>query len=209
MLVDDGAFNFAIETSGRIGEIALGQADRIIASAPLPRRRGHGIGLIPTIDQLCREIGLRPNRLTEVYVSLGPGSFTGLRIAIATVKMLALSRQVRLVGVPTIEAIMAEHPHSLVCLNESDGTAYCAGSGLKPKLRSMDQIQAIGLPLIRDATPRAQTIWQLGRNRAYRGQYDDPARLAPLYIRKPKAVILWDQRQRAEAIHDPSHQSLE
>ena len=35
MLVDDGAFNFAIETSGRIGEIALGQADRIIASAPV------------------------------------------------------------------------------------------------------------------------------------------------------------------------------
>ncbi len=88
----DGRYNLAIETSSRSASIALGCADRLIEAVDLPPQRRHNVGLMPAIDRLCGAHGVTPRDLAEVYVSLGPGSFTGLRVAVAAVKMLALAQ---------------------------------------------------------------------------------------------------------------------
>lgn len=192
-------YNLAIETSGRTGAIALGRDDGLLATIDLPRQRRHTLELMPTIDRLCRDRGVRPRDLGEVYVSLGPGSFTGLRVALATVKMLALAGGVRVVGIPSIDALRIEHPGAMVLLNIKRGSAYCAGPGHPPALRTLEEIEALAWPAVSDATPGVETIWRLGRTRAAAGDFDDPATLVPAYIREPEAVTLWNERESGNA----------
>lgn len=202
MNVADSKHNLAIETSSRRGFVALGRGDEIIDVVELPAKRRHNLDLVPTIDTLCRKHDLAPADLGEVYVSLGPGSFTGLRIAIATAKMLALTLGVKIIGVPTLDLLCAQHPEAMVCLNVKRDTAWSAAPSLDlpPALRSLDDIRATALPLIADtldnaipAEPDVRVLYQLGRAAAANNGYHDPLTLLPEYIREPEAVTLWDQ----------------
>lgn len=218
-------YNLAIETSGRVGSIALGRGDRVLATRELPHKRRHDVGLIPAIDTLCGEHGVAPRDLREVYVSLGPGSFTGLRVGITTAKMLALSLGVRLVGVPTIEVLAANAPADAdvaVCLNVKKGSAYCAvyrggAAVLPPALRTTEELFAQApRPLAvlaevvdgelppdvtrlpeSDAVARAEVVYRLGRARAAEGSYVPAEEMVPLYVREPEAVTLWNAREAA------------
>lgn len=60
---------------------------------------------MPAIDRLCRSAGVAPSDLSRVAVSIGPGGFTSIRIAVATAKMIALATGARPVGVPTALAV--------------------------------------------------------------------------------------------------------
>jgi tRNA threonylcarbamoyl adenosine modification protein YeaZ len=97
--------NLAIETSGRIGSVALGRDNVLLASAAMPEQERHRVDLMPTIDRLCAAHGVGPRQIGEVYLSAGPGSFTGLRIGLATAKMLAQVLGAKIVAVPTVEVI--------------------------------------------------------------------------------------------------------
>ena len=90
----------AIETSQREGGVALRTADGAVHVEPLPLGRGSD-GLQPAIDRVVREAGLAPRDLAAVGVSVGPGGFTGLRIAVTTAKMLAMAVGSKLVAVPS------------------------------------------------------------------------------------------------------------
>ena len=145
----DRDHNLAIETSSRRGALALGRGDTLLETVELPQQRRHHVGLMPGIDALCRARDLTPHDLGEVYVALGPGSFTGLRVAVAAVKMLALARDMKIVGVPSLDVLArnapAEPAHTAVCLNAKRGTVYCAvyrqGEMIvPPALRTMDEL---------------------------------------------------------------------
>ena len=112
-------FNLAIETSDRQGWITLGRGHELlesmmIHSAATPSASGlsprRGDDLMPAIELLCQRHDVQPRDIGELYVSLGPGSFTGLRVAIATAKMLARFLETRVIGVPTIEVIAHQVP---------------------------------------------------------------------------------------------------
>lgn len=200
-MADAAPYNLAIETASRAGRIALGRADDLLATADLPAARRHNVELIPAIDRLLADHGLGAADLAEVYLSLGPGSFTGLRIAVTTVKMLALARSLKVVGVPTLDALRRSHPDAMVCLHVKRGSAWSAGPGHEPALRSLEQVAAAGLPVVAEAVEGAiepafdvQAVWALGRAASAAGRFDDPATLCPLYIREPEAVTLWNQR---------------
>ena len=194
-------YNLAIETSSRRAAIALGIDDQLLEVAELPPQRRQNLDLLPCIDMLTQKHGLTPAGLIEVCVSLGPGSFTGLRVAVASAKMLAMTLGCRVIGIPTLDVLRAQHPGAMVCLHVKRGTAWSAGPGFEPSLRSLDEIDETGLPLIADtlehaqpAEPDVRQLWQLGRAAAAAQRYDDPLTLSPLYIREPEAVTLWDQR---------------
>lgn len=130
------SYNLAIDMAGRAGSITLGCGDTMIVSHDLPDTRRpprHRIALIPAIDQLLYEQSVRADQLEHVYLSMGPGSFTGLRIAVATARTLAQVSGVRLVAVPTLDVIadrldcrssMTDHQHLAVCLSVKADTCY-------------------------------------------------------------------------------------
>lgn len=105
-----GPYNLAIETSGHVGSVALGRADELLDAMSLPATRRHNVELTATIDRLMTIHGADRRDLGEVYVSIGPGSFTGLRVAVATAKILALALGARLVAVPTLDVTAANVP---------------------------------------------------------------------------------------------------
>ncbi|MEX1015225.1 MAG: tRNA (adenosine(37)-N6)-threonylcarbamoyltransferase complex dimerization subunit type 1 TsaB [Phycisphaeraceae bacterium] len=147
------SYNLAIETASRHGSLALGRGDELLATVALPVQRRHRVGLLPGIAAICAEHDVTAGDLGELYVSLGPGSFTGLRVAMASAATLSLAQPVKIVGVPTLEALArntpTEHERVAVCLNVKRGTAWSAvyereGDGwriiVEPALRSLGEL---------------------------------------------------------------------
>lgn len=100
----------AIETSGRIGSVALARDGAVVASDQFPHGLQHAAQILPRIDALCRAQQLTPTDLDELYVSAGPGSFTGLRIGVTLAKTMALATGVKLVAVPSVEVLVQNAP---------------------------------------------------------------------------------------------------
>jgi tRNA threonylcarbamoyladenosine biosynthesis protein TsaB len=120
----------AIETSGRIGSVALVDENGAIEEREFPHGLQHAAGLIPLIDQLCLQRGWTPGDLREVYVSAGPGSFTGLRIGITLAKTLAFVTGAKLVAVPTMRVLVANAPaeaqHAIIVLDAKRDQIFTA-----------------------------------------------------------------------------------
>jgi tRNA threonylcarbamoyladenosine biosynthesis protein TsaB len=102
----------AADTSTSISTIAVceGEADatpntHVLSEMVVECRRLHAERLIASIDWLLNEAGLTLNDINALAISIGPGSFTGLRIGAATWKGLALARDLPLVAVPTLDAL--------------------------------------------------------------------------------------------------------
>lgn len=102
---NESEYRLAIETSSRCGSVALGCGDCVLASRDLEADRAHAVELLPTINDLCCAHSVEPTRIGVIFVSIGPGSFTGLRIGVTSARMLALGSGARIVPVPTLEAI--------------------------------------------------------------------------------------------------------
>lgn len=95
----------SIETATRAGSVSLAHGSTLLQARAGDPARSHSADLLELISVVLREAG-RSLREVELFaVALGPGSFTGLRIGIATVKSLASTLERRSVGVPTLEAI--------------------------------------------------------------------------------------------------------
>ena len=165
----DKPYNLAIDMSGLHGSISLGHSDKLLATRLLPDPRQpprHRIDLIPTIDRLCQEHTVTPRQLGQVYVSVGPGSFTGLRISIATAKTLGRVLAAKLVPVPTIDA-WAYHAWSshrgcgvlAVCLNIKKDSVY---AGLYDVLDGEYQViqepVVVSLAAFLESAPRPLTV---------------------------------------------------
>ncbi len=98
--------SISIETSCRGGGVALASDDNIIASRSFDASRRSAVHLVAYLDEILAEAGLKPAEIDELYVSAGPGSFTGLRVGITVARTLAGSIEgLKCVAVPTPHAI--------------------------------------------------------------------------------------------------------
>jgi len=100
----------AIETSGQVGSVALVEGDTILPEATFPHGLRHAAGLIPLIDRLCRARDWSARDINEIYLSIGPGSFTGLRLAVTFAKTFALATGAKVVAVPTLSVLVENAP---------------------------------------------------------------------------------------------------
>jgi tRNA threonylcarbamoyladenosine biosynthesis protein TsaB len=95
----------AIETATPAQSVALVEDARVLADASYEAKGNRGGMLLPAVDRVLRQAGLAARDLDAVAVSIGPGSFTGLRVGIATAKGLARGSGAMLVGVSTLETL--------------------------------------------------------------------------------------------------------
>ena len=100
----------ALETSGRIGSVALVEDGRVVAADQFAHGLQHAAGLLPMIDRLTQTVGWTPTDPRHLYVSAGPGSFTGLRIGITLAKTMSLATGAKLVAVPTTHVLLQNAP---------------------------------------------------------------------------------------------------
>jgi tRNA threonylcarbamoyladenosine biosynthesis protein TsaB len=95
----------AVETATSWQSVALLSGDRVLARCDQPAAGSHARLLLPAIDRLFSEAGLVPATLEGLVVSIGPGSFTGLRVGLSTVLGIRTVTQLPLVVVPTLEGM--------------------------------------------------------------------------------------------------------
>lgn len=94
-----------LETSQRVGKVALASGETILAEGTLDEARRHARDLAPAIRALLQAQSWRARDLDAVIVSKGPGSYTGLRVGIMSAKTLAYATGCALIGIDTFDAI--------------------------------------------------------------------------------------------------------
>ena len=101
----DHDYALAFDTSTVRGDIALGHGAGVLGTQSLAGPRNHAVEFLPSVAALCKAHSVRPAEIRCVYVSIGPGSFTGLRIGLTTARMIALANGAAIAGVGTLEVI--------------------------------------------------------------------------------------------------------
>ncbi|OGP59728.1 MAG: tRNA (adenosine(37)-N6)-threonylcarbamoyltransferase complex dimerization subunit type 1 TsaB [Deltaproteobacteria bacterium RBG_13_61_14] len=96
----------AVDTATLAGSVALTEDDQLLGEVTLELPRKHSERLMPSIAFLLEQHGLKPQELDGLAVDLGPGSFTGLRVGLATMKGLAFSLNKPLVGINSLEVLV-------------------------------------------------------------------------------------------------------
>ena len=94
-----------IDTSTPIGSVALIDGDNLAAEHTLNIVQAHSSRLMPAIDTVLKWSDITAADLDGCAVGIGPGSFTGIRIGVATIKSLCYALDKPIVGVSTLEAV--------------------------------------------------------------------------------------------------------
>jgi tRNA threonylcarbamoyladenosine biosynthesis protein TsaB len=120
----------AIDTSTTSGSVALLEGTRLMAEWTLESAQTHNRRLLRTIDDLLRQAGWAIVEIDGFAVSTGPGSFTGIRIGLTTMKTLAWALGRQFAAIPTLDALAAPFRFSRlpVCamLDARKKEVYCA-----------------------------------------------------------------------------------
>lgn len=97
----------AFDTSSKALSVAILDGENLLADVTVNIKKNHSINLMPAIDFLMKSVDLKPTDLDRISVAQGPGSYTGLRVAVATAKTLAYTLNIELVGVSSLYALAA------------------------------------------------------------------------------------------------------
>ncbi|MGZ5948394.1 MAG: tRNA (adenosine(37)-N6)-threonylcarbamoyltransferase complex dimerization subunit type 1 TsaB [Caulobacteraceae bacterium] len=193
--------------------VAVLDGERVLASAREVMARGHQERLAPMAQAVMAEAGLSFDKLDRIAVTVGPGSFTGLRVGIAFAKGLALALGKPAVGIGTLEALAAD-AEGLVfpAIDARRGQLYLQAFENERPLMAPDALAAetaaariaelsmgrpftlvgSGAPLLAGLMPSARIVAAEGadaRHVARLAAARTPAPLKPLYLRAPDAKL--------------------
>ena len=96
----------AFDTSSKALSLAILEDKQILAETTINIKKNHSITLMPAIDFLMASVNWTPKDLDRIVVAEGPGSYTGLRITVATAKTLAHTLNIELVGMSSLLALV-------------------------------------------------------------------------------------------------------
>jgi ribosomal-protein-alanine N-acetyltransferase len=122
------SLGLALESSGeRLSVAVINSEGRCLAEATRLSQRGHARYLADLVAQALAEAGVGLDQIGRVAVDVGPGSFTGVRVGLATARGLAKPRGLPVVGVTSFAALIAGYPpgHALVVPVLPAGGKHC------------------------------------------------------------------------------------
>lgn len=205
----------AIDTATSVAVVALGDTGgRLLAADSWSAGQRHSEDLLPRIAALLGGASMRPGDLGAIVVGTGPGSFTGLRVGLATAKTLAHQLVIPLAGVSSAEALLLAAMVGtggtgrgvlLLPAGSSDRVITRAGArpallpgGRDPELAPGELLVAVDLAgreasgvLARGALAQAglaAALVLMGAARLASGNADDAVRLVPEYVTLPRGV---------------------
>jgi len=97
----------AVETSSRIGSVAIALNGKMLGETVFSAPLRHSVEIFPAIRELLNKFNLKPSQIEHIYISGGPGSFTGLRIATTLAKTMQLAHAAKIVTVDTLDVVAA------------------------------------------------------------------------------------------------------
>jgi tRNA threonylcarbamoyladenosine biosynthesis protein TsaB len=184
----------AFDTATRVATSALVRDGEVLGE-----RVATAVTVLADVDELLREAGMEPGDLGGVVVGTGPGSFTGVRIGVATARGLALALGIPLAGVSTLDALSAGAPGALPVIDarrrevfvplrpaapeelEVDGV-LCVGDGA---VRYREVLERHGAEIPPDDDERH--LPHARHHAALARDFGPPGAVEPLYLRVPDA----------------------
>jgi tRNA threonylcarbamoyladenosine biosynthesis protein TsaB len=203
----------ALDTCLSACSVAVAEGSRVLAHAREEMARGHQERLAPMAERTMADAGIGFEAIDRVAVTVGPGSFTGLRVGIAFAKGLAAARGLPLVGIGTLEALAAPHAGlvfpsidakrgQLYLQAFEDGQPLMAPDVLPvetaaARLLEISQgrsatLTGSGWSYLAEAFPEAEVVPAEGadaRDVARLAAGRTPAPVMPLYLRAPDARL--------------------
>ena len=101
----------AVETSSRIGSVAIAFGKKIVAETAFSAPIRHSAEIFPAIGDILDRFDRKPDNIEQIHISAGPGSFTGLRIAVTLAKTMHLANNTKIIAVDTLDVIAANAFH--------------------------------------------------------------------------------------------------
>jgi tRNA threonylcarbamoyladenosine biosynthesis protein TsaB len=159
----DDPLILALETATTFASVALLRRGALLAELTSTGSRPHSERLLPGVDRVLAAAGVTLAEVGAFAVSIGPGSFTGLRVGVATVKGLAFGDERPVVPVPTLAALAASAAASaepvLSCLDARRGEVYAAAWGPGAAAREPLLAEGVFTPeALARAAPRPCTL---------------------------------------------------
>ena len=193
----------AFDTSSKALAIAILEDESLLAEMTINIKKNHSVTLMPAIDFLMESLDLKPTDLERIVVAEGPGSYTGLRIAVATAKTLAHTLKIDLVGVSSLRILVPEDIDGLVIplmdarRNHVYAGFYENGRAVQPEAHLTfvgevenfaEQIQsALPAALIKATLPSAVLLAKIGLQLSDRSVHD----FVPNYLKRVEAEENW------------------
>ena len=120
----------ALDTATLVSSVAVTAGDKVLAELTLQTKLTHSEVLMPHIKQILEMTKLEKSKIEAIAISIGPGSFTGLRIGLATAKSIAYALDIPMIGVSTLAALAYNYPVEGVylapMLDAQKGNVYVA-----------------------------------------------------------------------------------
>jgi tRNA threonylcarbamoyladenosine biosynthesis protein TsaB len=95
----------ALDAAGSACSVAVGLGEKVVAEKRIDTTHGQAESLLPLVDTVMRDAGREPAAIDLVVVTVGPGSFTGIRVGLAAARGIALATGARLLGVTSFDAV--------------------------------------------------------------------------------------------------------
>ncbi|MGR3622795.1 tRNA (adenosine(37)-N6)-threonylcarbamoyltransferase complex dimerization subunit type 1 TsaB [Pseudophaeobacter sp.] len=184
----NGPLVLGFDTSAAHCAAALLRGDQLLAERFEERARGQAERLIPMLEEILSEAGHRWSDLEALGVGVGPGNFTGIRIAVSAARGLALGLGVPAVGVSGFDA--RKTADQLTAIPAPRDQVYAALPGEAPRLmpapEAEEAARSAGLSFAPEASP-ADLARRIAEHAGQRYQHD-PEPPAPLYLRAADAA---------------------
>ena len=193
----------AFDTSSKALSLAVLEDKQLLAETIINIKKNHSITLMPAIDFLMSSLDWTPKDLDRIVVAEGPGSYTGLRIAVATAKTLAHTLNIELVGMSSLLALVPRQQEGLlVPLMDARRNNVYAGfyENAKPVMPEAHLSFAEVLEKVTDA----EQVTFVGEVGPFVEQIQEQLPQASYQETLPNAanLALWAWDKKADSLHD-------
>lgn len=167
--------------------IALWSSEKLYSYKSMSARQGHSVMLLPAVDELLKQANISVNDVDCFSAVVGPGSFTGIRVGVATANAFAYANKKPLVSITTFEPFAYDSKDSVLAIDAKHGNYYVAKS-IEGRL-SYETVE--NRPLyenakvlsVEDVTP--ESLLAIALKKAEAGEFVDI--LKPFYMRASEA----------------------
>lgn len=149
---------FFIDTSTSLSTIALLKEKKVINKKTIQSNNDLSNNLFMHIAKLFEEASIKPNEVTRIYASYGPGSFTGIRIGLTVAKVYAYALNIKIVPISSLQILASSLSDKQVIPIIDARRGYVYAGGYDENLNCFMDDTYIDINLLREKYPNAQYI---------------------------------------------------
>lgn len=190
----------AFDTSSKALSVAILDGENLLADVTVNIKKNHSINLMPVIDFLMKSVDLKPTDLDRISVAQGPGSYTGLRVAVATAKTLAYTLNIELVGVSSLYALAAAADFDGLVVPVIDARRNNVYAGFYKDGQSLKDDQHMNFADVLEAVKDEESVMFVGEVANFNNQIAESLPQAKVLSVLPSAYAIGKRGQELQPV---------